>query len=188
MGHPAQSQHLVVLESKDTIYFNSLNVLLSKCYLILHNSLKLFGHSSSRIASENWDPVQEVSTNMPPCPAESMESHECGLCSGCICNHQLHVPMLRPRGGEGCPSVLLRPLGLQSRMATCRLRAGRWSRHPPTPAFLAKAEITWRMGLGLLTRLFGENTQAFLYSVKLHEEFQVLAGHLEFTGRMFSVT
>lgn len=33
---------------------------------------------------------------------------------------------------------------------------------------------------GLLTRLFGENAQAFLYSVKLHEEFQVLAGHLEF--------
>lgn len=31
-----------------------------------------------------------------------------------------------------------------------------------------------------VTRLFGENTQAFLYSVKLHEEFQVLEGHLEF--------
>lgn len=34
--------------------------------------------------------------------------------------------------------------------------------------------------MGLLTRLFGENTQTFLYSVKLHEEFQVLAGYLEF--------
>lgn len=36
------------------------------------------------------------------------------------------------------------------------------------------------MRLDFLTRLFGENTQAFLYSVKLHEEFRVLAGHLEF--------
>lgn len=132
MGHPAQLQHLVVLESKDVILFRVLNVLLSKCYLILHNSLKLFGHSSCRIASENWDPAQEVvSTNMPPCPAKSMESHECGVCSGCVCNHQLHAPMLRPRGGEGHPCVLLRPLGLQSRMAMCRLCAGRWSRHPP---------------------------------------------------------
>lgn len=132
MGHPAQLQHLVVLESKDVILFRVLNVLLSKCYLILHNSLKLFGHSSCRIASENWDPAQEVvSTNMPPCPAKSMESYECGVCSGCVCNHQLHAPMLRPRGGKGHPCVLLRPLGLQSRMAMCRLRAGRWSRHPP---------------------------------------------------------
>lgn len=140
MGHPAQSQPLVVLESKDITLFNVLNVLLSKCYLILHNSLKLFSHSSSRIASENWDPFQEVvSADMPPRSAEAMESHEC--VSGWIFNHQLHVPMLRPRGGEGLPSVLLRPLGLQSRMAMCRLRAGRWSRHPPTPASLAKVEI-----------------------------------------------
>lgn len=137
MGHPAHSQPLVVWESKDIILFNILNVLLSKCYLILHNSLKLFGHSSSRTASENWDPFQEVvSTKMPPRPAESMESHECGVCCGWICNQQLHTPMLRPRGGEGLPSVLLRPLGLQSRMVTCRLRAGRGSRHPPHTSIL----------------------------------------------------
>lgn len=49
VGHPAQSQPLVVLESKDITLFNVLNVLLSKCYLRLHNSLKLSGHSSSRI-------------------------------------------------------------------------------------------------------------------------------------------
>lgn len=73
MGHSAQSQPLVVLESKNITLFNVLNVLLSKCYLILHSSLKLFGHSSSRIASENWDAFQEVvSTNMAPRSAESV--------------------------------------------------------------------------------------------------------------------
>lgn len=140
VGHPAQSQPLVVLESKDSTLFNIWSVLLSKCYLILHSSLKLFGHSSSRIASENWDPFQEVvSSSMPPHPAESVESYECG--SDWIFNHQLHVPMLRPGGGEG-----LHP----SCWDLWASRAG-WPRAgsvlgdgpgvPPTPVSLATAEI-----------------------------------------------
>uniref|UniRef100_A0A8C3QSQ1 RALBP1 associated Eps domain containing 2 n=1 Tax=Cyanoderma ruficeps TaxID=181631 RepID=A0A8C3QSQ1_9PASS len=101
---------------------------------------QLFGHSSSRTASENWDLFQEVvSTDMPPRPAESVESHKCG--SGWIFNHQLHLPMLRPGDGEGLTSVLLRPPGLQSRMATAGSVLGGSPGILPTPVSLAKAEI-----------------------------------------------
>lgn len=96
-------RHLVLLESEDIILFNISNVPPCKCYSILRNSLKLFGHSSSRIASENWDPVQEVvSSNMPPCPAESTGSHEHGVRLGWVPNHQLCVPTLicPPRSQE----------------------------------------------------------------------------------------
>lgn len=110
-------RHLVVLESEGIILFNISNVSLSKCYSILHSSLKLFGHSSSRIASENWDPVQEaVSTSMPPCSAESMESHEHGVRSGWVCNRQLCMPTLichaeAKRWGRAsiCPAETSRP-------------------------------------------------------------------------------
>lgn len=112
VGHPAQSRHLVFLESKDIILFNILNVLLSKCYLILQNSLKLFGHSSSRITSENWDPVQEVVfTNMASSSAESPESHKHGVCSVWVCHFWLCMPML-----------------------ICSTEAKRWGRAPVCPA------------------------------------------------------
>lgn len=88
-------RRLVLLESEDTVLFNMLNVLLSKCYSILHDSLELFVHSSSRIANENWDPVQEVvSTNIPPSSNKSMETLKHGVRSGCVCSCQLRVPML----------------------------------------------------------------------------------------------
>lgn len=105
-------RHLVFLKSKDIIRFNILNVLLSKCYLILQNSVKIFGHSSSRIASGNWDPVQKVVfTNMAPSSAESTESHKHGVCSVWVCHFWLHMPML-----------------------ICSTEAERWGRAPVCPA------------------------------------------------------
>lgn len=44
------------------------------------------------------------------------------------------------------------------------------------------------MRLDLLTRLFGEDTQEFLYSAKLYEDFQCWKDTLNFLGRNFSVT
>lgn len=136
-----------MLESEGIIVFNVSDVLLSKCYLILRNSLKLSGHSSSRIASESWDPVQEVvSTSVPPSSAESMESHEHGVHSGWVCNARWRVPTLiggaEAKRWEGLPSVLLRPLGLLSGMATCRVRARSWSGRPPTASVFGQSRDT----------------------------------------------
>lgn len=173
VGHPARSQPLVVLESKNITLFNVLNVLLSRCYLILHSSLKLFGHSSSRIASENWDTFQEVvSTNMPPRSAESVAQAGCWTINYmCPCwgqevgkgSHLSCWDLWASRAGWPCAGSVL----------------GGGPGIPPHQCLWLKQRYT-EDEVGLLTRLFGENTQAFLFSVKLHEEFQVLAGHLGF--------